>query len=263
MGKGTENFDNIIVCGYPKSGNTWVSRLIAELVDCPVEGFWDEPNNSEIAVEGTDRLSNFRIYKSHHQFHELPDSIKKSNRIICVVRDPRDVILSGARFFKSNKYKFFDRAFSQKFFIKQIYYKFVYSLFHNNQYRLEAMANAVLYGNKVTHHWCRISWQEYLLPFIENDIHMIKYESLKSHGMEESKKALDYLKIKRCDSYIQKSLDNQSFSVKKKAFEANGEKSKSAFMKKGESGGWKNSLRTDILETVNHQFAEIINKLEY
>lgn len=29
----------IIVTGYPKSGNEWVSRLIAAVVGCPVSGF--------------------------------------------------------------------------------------------------------------------------------------------------------------------------------------------------------------------------------
>ena len=42
---------NIIVVGYPKSGCTWATRLVAELVGCPVGGFW-QSDKKEIAVEG-------------------------------------------------------------------------------------------------------------------------------------------------------------------------------------------------------------------
>ena len=34
----------IIIVGYPKSGNTWLTRLTADLVGCPVEGFLYNPN---------------------------------------------------------------------------------------------------------------------------------------------------------------------------------------------------------------------------
>ena len=45
---------NIIVAGYPKSGCTWATRLLAELVGCPVAGFWNS-DKDEIAIEGEER----------------------------------------------------------------------------------------------------------------------------------------------------------------------------------------------------------------
>ena len=54
---------NIIVVGYPKSGSTWITRLTAELVGCPITGFWNQSNQNEIAREGQDRTSDFRCFK--------------------------------------------------------------------------------------------------------------------------------------------------------------------------------------------------------
>ena len=53
----------VVVVGYPKSGCTWLVRLVAELIQCPVTGFWGEPDNPEIAIEGTERKSDFEFSK--------------------------------------------------------------------------------------------------------------------------------------------------------------------------------------------------------
>ncbi len=61
----------VIIVGYPKSGNTWITRLTAELLNCPVKGFLYEKDNNEIAIEGLNRTSIYECYKSHHQYNEL------------------------------------------------------------------------------------------------------------------------------------------------------------------------------------------------
>lgn len=60
----------IIIAGYPKSGNTWLTRLVAEIVGCPVTGFLYS-QHFEIAKEGGDRKSEFECFKSHHKYYEL------------------------------------------------------------------------------------------------------------------------------------------------------------------------------------------------
>ncbi|HLC16083.1 MAG TPA: hypothetical protein VJL89_07640 [Thermodesulfovibrionia bacterium] len=49
----------IFVVGYPKSGCTsfslWLTSLVAELLECPVKGFWEEQKDNEIAIEGQER----------------------------------------------------------------------------------------------------------------------------------------------------------------------------------------------------------------
>lgn len=48
----------VLVVGYPKSGNTWLTRLVAELISCPVKRFFGQPGNPEIAIEGSNHQSN-------------------------------------------------------------------------------------------------------------------------------------------------------------------------------------------------------------
>jgi hypothetical protein len=103
----------IIVVGFPKSGNTWLSRLLGELCQCPVTGIGSA---HPIAEEGLDRDSTNVV----RQLHLKPTSIYGDDRppnvwesavdnaywfgtelwdpeetiIIHVIRDPRDIAVS-------------------------------------------------------------------------------------------------------------------------------------------------------------------------
>lgn len=50
---------NIIVAGYPKSGNTWATRLLAEVIGYPVAGSWRRNVVDALEIEGADRVSDF------------------------------------------------------------------------------------------------------------------------------------------------------------------------------------------------------------
>lgn len=89
----------VLVVRYPKSGNTWLTRLVAELISCPVKGFFGQPNNPEIAIEGSNRQSNYIVFKGHQTFHKVCQKIQHKH-LIYIVRDVRDVAISGANFFK-------------------------------------------------------------------------------------------------------------------------------------------------------------------
>ena len=97
----------ILITGYPKSGNTWLTRLIAELLDSPVKGFYQQPKHNELAIEGQERQGNYVIYKGHQSFYQIKNDI---DTIVYCIRHVGDVIVSGANYFISPL--FFFKSFS-------------------------------------------------------------------------------------------------------------------------------------------------------
>ena len=233
----------IIIVGYPKSGNTWLTRLTADLVGCPVEGFLYNPNNVEIAIEGKERKSDYKVYKSHHQLSELTKEDIQNAKIIYVVRDPRDVSISGRSYFDFGKpifenVKWYDWSLNNFFpkIISIIKSKINIVYLHRNQ----KMNNAVLYGDNNVQYWCRVSWKMHLKPYLEcENIHKVTYESLLQDTYNESIKILRFIGVSSNRENINQVIHNQSFQKKKKQFLENKQIGKANFMRKGEKAQWK------------------------
>jgi Sulfotransferase domain len=89
--------DDVFLISYPKSGNTWTRFLIANLLyphKRPDFANINElvPDPEVLSKRYLNRLPRPRILKSHQYFHP------RYRKIICVVRDPRDVVLSEYHF---------------------------------------------------------------------------------------------------------------------------------------------------------------------
>jgi hypothetical protein len=85
--------DDMFLVSYPKSGNTWTRFLIANLVYPEKNPDFSNINELLPDVEGMwkrdlERVSRPRILKSHQYFDP------RFPKVIYVVRDPRDVVLS-------------------------------------------------------------------------------------------------------------------------------------------------------------------------
>lgn len=232
---------NIIVAGYPKSGCTWATRLVAELAGCPVAGFW-RSEKTEIAVEGANRVSEFRCFKSHHQLQELESDLRDGrNRVIYVLRDPRDIAISAANFFVFKRFDLrIDR--DRPGWTRKLYRQTLYPFLVRQNFRLEKMTGALLAGDGAVHNWCRVSWKAHWRPYAEAGVPIVRYEDLLTQPAEEARRILRELDLKRSPEAIAEAVRNQSFAQKKTELLRCGERGRAKFLRVGKSGQWKEKL---------------------
>lgn len=74
----------IWVCGFPRSGNTWVARLLGDVLNSPVDAGRKYPANAD---EGFDRDGPFVITQQH-----VKPPI--DGKVVSIIRDPRDIAVS-------------------------------------------------------------------------------------------------------------------------------------------------------------------------
>lgn len=99
----------IYVLGYPKSGTTWLARLLGDALNSPVGGITPDEDSKCIATEGQDRPGPYYIRHGHAVPVEtgdvlIPDRFSfayknlTNERVVILIRDPRDVAVSAAHY---------------------------------------------------------------------------------------------------------------------------------------------------------------------
>ena len=254
----------IIIVGYPKSGTTWVARLTAELVNCPVKGILYNEKKNEIAIEGLERKSEYECYKSHRQIHELTKEDVETGKIIYVIRDPRDLYISGYNYFYN--IKLLPNFLHSKLAHYQNF-KFIEKKIKNTIGKWlmkKKMIKAILFGNKNLHYWCRISWGKHLIPYLDNSsVLKVKYESLLNNPFNECERILSFIGIEKPADSIIAAIEKQSFNAVKEKFVENGESRKANFLRKGKNEQWKKELSKKEKRIFNDLLKKELDFLDY
>jgi len=241
----------IYVAGYPKSGNTWATRLLGEIIGCPTGGKDKSFDTQEIATEGIDRISNYVVRKGHFipdSSDDAPVTAKKNwrlgyknlgeNKVILVVRDPRDIAVSGAH--------------------------------HWNVPVKNFLRNMITGTGGVR---AFPPWDIYVADWITSKcpIFVLRYEDLHKDRYRNKLRRLfdEYLYIDVTAEQIDNAWLKQSFTVKKNDMKINGNNYVFGgdynlwFMRKGISGDWKTHFTDTMLKDVIQKFGYIMELFGY
>lgn len=222
-----ETYENdVFIAGYPKSGNTWMQNLITSMLLNTTTNI--TPNLvSELVPDVHARNYYKRIYdRMFFKTHSLPKS--KHKKVIHLVRDGRDVIVSFHHYLKLNN----NKGISYEEMIRN--------------------------GSGL---WpCR--WHEHTLAWTKNpykaNILTIRYEDLITETTNVMKKVASFLEIEISADYLNEICDHNSLqTLRKKVIESGwdyddrfGDDSKN-FFRKGIVGDYKNEINEDLLTMFN------------
>lgn len=255
-----KNKEPVFVIGFPKSGNTWLARLLAEATYSNINAV-DAINAAD---NSSDRSGRYLIYKEH-----VVQDIDRvlQGKVVYIVRDPRDVFVSG--FFHCNRWCT-DTLIKSNLFYKLYFRREIKKLNKkwqgNPMAEINAVVKAIARGligrgfNKVEFgNWSAHVdfWSKHL------SVTVVRYEDLLHDTKGELKRLLDELKIETSLEKIKESVENQSFKKKKDVFLKNGDSKNAKFLRSGKSGGWRDLLSSSMVKEIEKTHADEMTRCGY
>jgi hypothetical protein len=237
------NFDleDVFLVSFPKSGNTWMRFMITGLYLWEINKGNSEPNYfnihtyvKDLHLERIKQRSYFsgmpRIIKSHRTFSP------NYTRVIFVVRDVRDVMISWFNFINRNEVKF--KSFDN--FLRNPYYGVSAWKYHTDSW-----LNSATKANK--------------------KLLLLRYEDIMDNPINEIKKMLSFLNVKFEEEGIKWSLQQSSKERIKKLESAYGRArtSKVPFLRKGEKDQWKKEMSRDNIDYIIKVAGDTLKACEY
>lgn len=236
----------IYVIGYPKSGTTWLARLLGDCLDSPVGSVHPPGDNKCIATEGMQRGGKYSIRQGHpiptpgHQVL-IPDYTVfayenlSNERIVFIHRDPRDIVVSGA---------------------------------HHWGRGLKEYLLCVAHGEWPMFHGGG------LVPFVRTWLHsglpnvVTSYELLRENTENELRRILNELGLGHGRN-LRRVVQRQSFESRRTWTREHGQslnygrEFQLRFLRKGIVGDWRNHFDAELTALAQEHFGELMTELGY
>jgi hypothetical protein len=271
----------IYVVGFPKSGNTWLVRLLADALVAPVQnGAMDgnrEPAtevNQSLPTDVTSEYETFKIHYQPHVFFEKVDSAPR--RVAYIYRDARDVAISSFFYFA-----YTDRIYAKRHSLPSLAVHAArqgphFLMLHRRarkklqRYIQEWCVSGVLGFGTWSQHVT--SWERAATVRPHLLIAFVSYENL----LQDTEGSLARL-VRDLDlpeppgSRLKAAVSRQSFSAQKKRFAAQrdapddpfGSQFQAWFLRKGVSGDWRQFLSARNARVLHQHHGKTLMALGY
>ncbi len=241
----------IYVAGYPKSGTTWITRLLGDVLRCKTGGSLPAEDKKEIAAEVYGEDSHIMIRKGHFVLMDTVASLpvikphrlqwkglhEPSHKVVLVVRDPRDIAVSGAHHWKVSVDSF-----------------------------LQDMIKGTN-GMRTMGPWF-VFMREWLAKYKEFDAVIVRYEDM-LQGADSLEKLLNDLRFIVNNQMIAEAYERQSFQNRVIDIIQNGHNYNLGrafnlrFMRKGVAGDWRNHFTRTAAFDAEVNFGELLSYFKY
>jgi len=291
----------IHVIGYPKSGTTWVTRLLGDALNSPT-GSGVCRHNAEPATEGWDRPGPYFILKSHFSQVDRPAELTEQTKVLYVVRDYRDILVSS--FFHAHR---IDEDFVAPdppvgksrlrwFFWRKIVFAIdmPYHLRHGTPLlHGNSVWNIIFYifrggwllfaiydtrvgaiAERFNRHILRIGrlqvirqgkWEDHVRYWggYSDAVAVVQYEDLLMDPLNTLRTAFTRLKVAFDEHRVRGAIDRQSFQRRKSTFATEGNASKAQFLRKGTRGDYRRFLPANILTQAEDKLHAVRHIVDY
>lgn len=230
----------VFISSWPKSGSTWVTRLIGDVLNSPTGGSTPEQDIKEVATEGQDRSGQYIVRKGHFVLidtlkgpvvpkpHRLAYKKLTNEKLIVLVRDPRDVCVSGAWHW---------------------------------QVKPEQFLNRMIAGDVAK---CG-RWDTYYNSFMRLDyqnIQIVRFEDLLDNTVSVIDNLLQDLELDSALD-VQECVTRNSFAVRKAQIGDDEKELRRNNMRKGTSGDWFNHFTAEMNDKIHSEFGWMMERLGY
>jgi hypothetical protein len=238
--------DDVFILSYPKSGNTWTRFLIANLVYPEKHPDFSNinlviPDPEALSKRTLAKLTRPRILKSHEYFDP------RYKRIIYIVRDPRDVVLSQ-------------------------YYFHIKRRLIDDSYPIEQFVRRFVAGETSIY----ASWGENVGGWLATRYNtpgflLLRYENMIADTAGELAKVARFMKIEPDPERIAHAVEQSSAEQMRKLEAAQALKWSSTrktrqdipFVRTAKAGNWRSALPESALEIIESAWGPLMGWLNY
>ena len=244
--------DDVFTVSYPKSGNTWTRFLIGNLIYPDGVDFSniDErlPDPWDLSKRHLKKLPRPRVLKSHQWFDA------RYGRVICIVRDPRDVVLSEYHF--DVKRMAIEEGFPIERFVTRCVAGEINHEFGSWGENIGSWLAARQNSKKFQ------SGENFLL---------LRYEDMLADPVRELRKVALFLGIEPAQDRLAKAVERSSADEMRKMEKLQAHLWTSTkdtrldkpFIRTAKSGGWRNELPKSCVAEIESAWGRLMTELGY
>ncbi len=240
--------DDTMVVSYPRSGNTWTRFLIANLLHPETEANFLNvevmvPDTTTISSRALKRTPRPRVIKTHEYFdHRYP-------RVVYIVRDPRDVVLSCYNF--QRKYRQIPDA-----------------------YPLEDYVEDFLAGRSTERAWG--TWGENVASWISTrsgdpKFLLVRFEDMLQDPVQELKRVGEFLGVPTAPAILEQAVSRSSAErmrdIEKQQQDqwvgSRAHRKDIPFVGSAKAGGWKTKLPESGVRRIETAWGNLMISLGY